>query len=172
MSKFRDISVKAGQSIFDISIQEYGKPEGILLIIEDNNLNVDADLIAGQTLKIQDAPDFTNIVVETINNDDKATTKVVAEFGQSLWDLAVQSYGNIESIMLLIEDNNLKKLADTPVLHGDKLVIRKKPDIKDKSTMKYFVSRNLKVNTGDTSSATGQRGGIGYMRIGSNFKVS
>ena len=172
MSTFRDIKVKPGQSIVDLSIQEYGNPEGMLLIIKDNDFNAETDLIAGQTLKIQDSPDFANIVVETINNSGNATSNVVAEFGQSLWDLAVQNYGSIENIMILIQDNNLKKLADTPVLTGDKFLIHTKASVKEKSVMKYFLSRKIKVNTGDTSSVSDKRDGIGYMRVGSNFKVS
>lgn len=52
------IPVEAGQDIYDIAIQEYGNPQAVFILMEDNPVqipNLDADLSEGMTLTIREA---------------------------------------------------------------------------------------------------------------------
>ncbi|HSW64988.1 MAG TPA: hypothetical protein VLH56_17000 [Dissulfurispiraceae bacterium] len=46
------ITVKTGQTAFDIALQEYGHPEGVLWLSDDNNLD-GLQLASGQELIIR-----------------------------------------------------------------------------------------------------------------------
>jgi len=49
----RTITVRDGQSIYDIAMQYYGDTSAALKVVQDNNLtNLNAQLFGGQTLQI------------------------------------------------------------------------------------------------------------------------
>ena len=48
------VKVEEGQTIFDFALYYYGCFEGFELIMEDNDLSLDADIIPGQNLFIRD----------------------------------------------------------------------------------------------------------------------
>lgn len=56
MASFKDVIVKHNQSLYDISIQEFGSVEGVFWLLEDNEtLYSPVDIIeAGDVLKIRD----------------------------------------------------------------------------------------------------------------------
>jgi len=47
------ITVKTGQTAFDIALQEYGHPQGVLWLSEDNNLDA-LEVTPGQELLLRD----------------------------------------------------------------------------------------------------------------------
>lgn len=167
-----EVATLDGQSYIDVVMAEYGDITGLQYMLSDNGVAVDADPSAGEKLVIRDGVRSTSEYSTKKLVQVLDTYQILIEGGQSIWDVAIQAYGSIEAITLLASDNSLKKLADTPILAGDKLTIQVNPEIEDKATMRYFAKKRLKVNTGDTASSAGERGGIGYMRIGGNFKVS
>lgn len=57
MRSMRTIKVKLFQSLFDISVQEYGTAEGITTIALANDIGITDELQAGTELKI---PDYEN----------------------------------------------------------------------------------------------------------------
>jgi hypothetical protein len=48
---------------------------------------------------------------------------IVAKYGQSLFDIALEYYGNIQGVFWLVEDNELNGITDN-VFDGDLLLIR------------------------------------------------
>ena len=53
----RELAVREGQNIFDISVQEYGSEEGVFKLLEDNNDidSLDHVFTFGDTVLIDDA---------------------------------------------------------------------------------------------------------------------
>ena len=83
MQDFKKITVKEGQGLFDIAIQEYGNMAAVFLIIEDNVMveKVDSNVYAGQLLLIRkddpmkdvataDALSQSGVSVSSITDDD------------------------------------------------------------------------------------------------------
>lgn len=91
---------------------------------------------------------------------------IVAERDQSYWDLAIQEYGSIDQIFLLFVDNKNFATMNTVPNPGEKVTIRVDFD-GNKSLMAFFRGK-IKVATGYVLSGIG----IGYMKIGSTFKVN
>jgi hypothetical protein len=48
---------------------------------------------------------------------------ITAKYGQSLFDIALEYYGNIQGVFWLVEDNELNGITDN-VFEGDPLLIR------------------------------------------------
>lgn len=49
---YKTVIVEQGQNLFDIAVQEYGGIEGVVHLIQDNGLDVNARLEPGQELKV------------------------------------------------------------------------------------------------------------------------
>lgn len=50
----KTITVKEGQTLEDIAIQYYGCFEGVITLMQDNDLALDSPLYVGRALEIQD----------------------------------------------------------------------------------------------------------------------
>lgn len=63
----KTVIVNSGQTLEDISLQEYGCIDGVVTLLQDNGLGMDDDLYPGQPVLIrQPVPQFTD------NNRDVA----------------------------------------------------------------------------------------------------
>lgn len=103
----KTIKVKDGQSIYDIAVQEYGELDAVWFLIDDNRLDMEKDLVPGRVLNIRDGYK-PNKVLTFRPTTSKATQPVlIVKDNQSLYDIAVQQYGDLSGILLLIEDNGL-----------------------------------------------------------------
>jgi hypothetical protein len=73
---------------------------------------------------------------------------IEVSLGQTLWDIAVQEYGSLDGVMLLVEDNieQLNMGFDTDVVPGMLLKIRSKPA--DKETKQVIEEQKKILNTG------------------------
>ena len=89
---------------------------------------------------------------------------IKVKHNQSLADIAIQEYGSIEGLFLIVEDNpTLNGITDN-VFFDDELLIRDKAI---NSQMKNYLA------TETIATVKGARGeGIGYMRIGTDFIVN
>jgi hypothetical protein len=63
----RQIIVEDGQSLLDITIQEYGKADAIKYLVEDNDIEFDSTLAPGQKLNIRET-------------DNSLADKAIADF--------------------------------------------------------------------------------------------
>ncbi len=89
---------------------------------------------------------------------------IEVKHNQSLLDISIQEYGNIEGVFWIVEDNNLNGITDN-VYPGYKLNIR---DSVINSISKQFLSNKETIAT-----VNGARGtGIGYMILEQDFIVN
>lgn len=49
--------------------------------------------------------------------------KCTVQYGQSMWDIAIQEYGHVDGVFLLVKDNPNYSITDVPV-PGEELLIR------------------------------------------------
>lgn len=70
--------------------------------------------------------------------------EITVNFGQSLFDIAVQEYGGTEGVWWLIEDNNLS--LDAKVKSGNKLLIR---DSFIDINYRYFANNSVLINNSE-----------------------
>jgi len=69
------------------------------------------------------------------------------EEGQTIFDIAIQEYGDVMMIWILLDDN-LATITDlnTDLVPGAELNIRKEPVVNDKELMNYFRNQQIFVN--------------------------
>ena len=72
------------------------------------------------------------------------------EEGQTIWDIAVQEYGDVMMAWTILEDNPVA-LTDlnTDLIPGSWLKIRKEPVEDDKELMNHFRNNQIYVNCKD-----------------------
>jgi len=95
------------------------------------------------------------------------TVKVL--HNQSLLDLAIQHTGSVTNAFAIAVANNIS--VSSFLIAGTELLI---PDVmKDEDILNFYNSKQIKPATGTVKTPLPiERGGIGYMQIGSTFKVS
>lgn len=87
---------------------------------------------------------------------------IIVKLNQSLFDIALQEYGDVQGVFFLVDDNGLNSI-DANVYEGDELQVR--DEVIDKETKEYLEDHEL-------ATVDNVRGkGIGYMRIEKTFKV-
>lgn len=158
MAKLKTISIKAGQSLFDIALQEYGNPEGVILLLQANpglsladELQPNSQLIIWSqeavsfitdVLKVEPyASNIQNLLIEwasliphTSSTGGGTTTELSAGFG-----IDINNF--IASI-------NLDDLHDSPAITKDDIIIFIHPD--ESGTNRYrkiALSEALKLQT-------------------------
>lgn len=88
------------------------------------------------------------------------------EQGQCLIDVTLAGCGDLESIFSLAQLNGISITDD--VEFGSEIAT---PAVPQPGIVNYYLQRNYKPATGFTPDQI-EKGGIGYMQIGANFKVS
>ena len=75
----KTITVQAGQSLWDISLQELGSIEGIFDVADANNINdITGDLIPGSLLTIDDSKIINQEIVDYYKNKEIQPSSNVA----------------------------------------------------------------------------------------------
>ncbi len=93
--------------------------------------------------------------------------KVVALHNQTLLDISIQHTGTVENCFKIAVANGLS--VSDEITPGQELKIPS--DVKiDKEILNYYKAKELQPAT--KGKEISQQGGIGYMQIGSTFKVS
>jgi len=141
------ITVKDGQTIYDVAIQYYGSINQLQLLFDDNELDNDSVLYSGQILYIQD--NFINEITKYFETKSVNSSDNIKEFkslenekpvihtryeykdpyqynewtveeGQTVYDITTMFYGSPENINILFDDN--KGLDYNSILYsGQKL---------------------------------------------------
>jgi len=83
--------------------------------------------------------------------------------GQTIFDLAIQEYGDPSAVFKLMADNpgKLPDLEADPQA-GDTFQVREEPEVANKDVMNYFRTSNIHVNTGTVET---HNTGLGYIKI-------
>jgi hypothetical protein len=165
----KTINVIEDQNIFDIALQEYGDTRGVVFILADNPdtiPNLDTELTAGMEIIIGDRKVEKEEIKGTVKEESSLFYEVVTE-GQNIYDLAVQCYGGLEGVFMLMEDNPdlLRGLNDSiPV--GSQIKIDQEKAV-NKDVLKYFKKSGIRVNNTNDSGE-----GVGYWRVEQDNIVS
>ena len=88
---------------------------------------------------------------------------------QELIDIAMQELGDVERVFELCLLNNLSLTA---VLNADDIILVPDFDQDKKRIVTQFSHKSLAPASGDDMVLLVESGGIGFMQIGNNFKVS
>lgn len=76
------ITIEDGQSLIDAAIQEYGDARGIILLIQDNEVNLADDLVAGSTLQVRLGPETGEVPsVARMNYFRERRIRVITDSG-------------------------------------------------------------------------------------------
>lgn len=162
---------KEGQNAWDLALSAYGSIEGVFDIILDNSMDFLTDPISGQEIRCQEGIRYTPFKEVSLSYETlRETYNITVEEGQNIWDLAVQEYGSIDQVFLLLKLNQLLNSLNSVPLSRDVLTILSNPKVEDNKSLSYFRGKR-KVNTGG-SPFVKEPGGIGYMRVQGNFIVS
>lgn len=156
------------QSIIDLTIEAYGNMEGYFdLLVSNPAIGLDTTLMPGTQLTVVDVPANPIEYAEKNRFTENPIDVITVDYHQSIIDLIVQETGSIEGLFPFIQYNgiglNTKPIVGTP--------LRMKANmIADSAVQRYFKRNKLKVNTSSTNPTL--FGGIGSMKIGTDFVVS
>ena len=95
--------------------------------------------------------------------------QVTTESGQSVLDVCVQEYGTLESLFQFHQDNGLNEFPAV-LMPGQVVTIDSNYESPDQLAVK-LLQLNKPASAKSIVSYT-RPGGIGYMQIGTDFKVS
>ena len=99
--------------------------------------------------------------------------KAIVLHNQSLLDVAIQHTGDVSNAFLIAKENSLA--VSDYIVAGYELIIPNGVAF-NRDILNYYNSKKIKPATDITDAGTGDTpeklGGIGYMEIGRNFKVS
>ena len=76
------MTVKENQNIIDVCLQNYGSLESLFDLANDNSLSLNADLVVGQELTIDDALVLEEKAEEIVAFYSQNRTVVVTGFGE------------------------------------------------------------------------------------------
>lgn len=74
---------------------------------------------------------------------------VKIEEGQTIWDIAIQEYGDVLMAWAILEDNATLTDLNDDLAPGTELKIRQAPTVQDKELMNYFRTNKIYVNNQD-----------------------
>ena len=125
-----NVQVKLGQSIYDLMLATYGSLELTYKLIQENSnitsLDFDFDANPNEIIEY----DNTYVVVIPVQLKRNAIIVEVSEGSistvdrQTLFDLCLMSYGNLENLYKLIVDNSISTV-DEVNLNGRVLIFEK-----------------------------------------------
>lgn len=169
MIKTFTIQARYEQSVWDVAIQEHGSIELALNVMSDNSLTPNSELVSGQELSIRETSTVASalMVSETPAVEPRLYTRQ-AEDEQSIWDMAVQEYGDIQGVLHVMADNDLT--PNSELVSGQNMHLRRVPETANHKIMDEFRRKGVRVVCG--RGIVQKRGGIGYMQIGYDFIVS
>lgn len=107
----REYASNYGESIFEVAVKTYGSSEYIFKLIEDNPSvfeNLGSLTITGQVIIWDDAYKISSagLVAVPVVND----AVIVGQWGQSLYDVCLQTYGSLNNLFVLMRDNEISNL--------------------------------------------------------------
>ena len=148
-----NVQVKLGQSIYDLMLATYGLLELTYKLIQENanitSLDFDFDANPNETIEY----DNTFVVSVPAQLDRSSTVTEVTEASintvdrQTLFDLCLMSYGNLENLYKLIADNSISTV-DEVNLNG-RVITFDKTLISDNIVYNWINKYGVVMCTGD-----------------------
>lgn len=159
------LTLKWDTNVLELSNQQYGTVQGAFAILAlnpeyslDDTLPQGAKIVVDETLKPEK-------FFETIQAKPVITPKLIVVDNQGLFDLCMQYYGTLDALFLAQSDFGLDTIDRDPVKG---FVLNKKPTPMAQRIVNYYQRKGIIVAT----QGNAKKGGIGFMRIGTDFIVS
>lgn len=150
-----NLNVQLGQNIFDILLSTYGSPELTYKLISENPFidNIDFDFDANPNEQI--SWDITYVIVKPaeLNRPSKIVSNpfvtIVSHNGQTLFDLVLMSYGNIENLYKMILENSISTVNEVN-LSGERITFDSTL-VNDTLFYNWLVKYKIVINTGEST---------------------
>jgi uncharacterized ubiquitin-like protein YukD len=158
--------VNDGENIFDAALATYGTLELVYKIVLDNpqleSIDTDLPSLPGLSLVYDDTVLLPEVQGELKIQLPPDKNEYVIQEGQSLFDLALMVYGNVEKVFQIVQDN----IEDIPSINQSVLAgISMNFDslLNDNLVLtKYLVKNGLTINTSDPKVNPGSGFSIGF----------
>ncbi len=135
-----------GQSLIDVTVSQYGDMEAFFDLLVDNGINdINADIDGSQSFLIDSSKKVVSkfkteiAAVQVIDN-----TKLIVADGQSLFDVTIQEYGDVEAFFDLLINNEIVDVNGF-LKAGQELNINQNSVLNPFKT--YFKKNKKRVNT-------------------------
>ena len=131
------------EDLFTICLQTYGRVDYLFKLMNDNNVNDINSSINNNSVVFFDKNYIISNPILITKNVTNPTTDYLVKSNQTIFDLALQLYGNINQIFEIINDNNSNgALLDS--LNGNVINFTGP----DNSTTNNFIKNNIVITTG------------------------
>lgn len=159
LSAQKEVIVREGQSLTDLAIEHYGDVSYLFQLLEDNpQLQApDTEAMPGDLLlinrKLSDQKpniDFQYISLVSIQKEPEFRQTEVYE-GQSVLDMALQEYGDIEAALDLLTETNTDDIGSWSLTEPGSTISIRKNRVYDADVTTYYQNRNIRINTGTKS---------------------
>ncbi len=164
-----EYNIQDGETIFDVAIATYGSLEQVYKLIQENpvieNINSPLDLVSHPGLSLL----YDESFVSPETQEERKVPEVVqpqeqyeTSEGQSIFDLALNMYGDLESVYSIIKENtSVISYINANIPAGSKLVYKKGNS--DNYTLKdYLDQNNIIINTSYPVLNTGSGFSFGF----------
>ena len=112
--------INDGQNIFDVAIST-GNINNLFIILNENEINVDSELTAGQEIVIPSTSNnIENFIISSFQNLQQVTNYII-KTGQTIFDLTLQFFGDIEQLFKFNFDNSFD--ISTILISGQNFII-------------------------------------------------
>ena len=135
-----EAKVKQGQNIFDMALLAYNDASMVYDLIQEND-NIENILTDVVGLDVVYTP-VKIIKFEAVSNAKKINNVVTIKAEQTIFDLSLQHYGDVEKVYDLVHDNDFIDSVLSSDIVGETLTLR---DVKNYVTDWYIKNR---VNVG------------------------
>jgi len=164
----KSVIVKDGQTLFDIAMQTLGIVDMVFELAQLNGLGITDELVSGQVIALpllkkeqENFPEPTKSVLPKIGF-------VFAKDGQTLFDISIQALGIVDRVFDLAQLNGL---GVTDRLESGQVITLPEVAYPQLDVVEYFAKPWTPASGGNGANDL-INGGIGYMQIETNFKVS
>lgn len=161
--------VAPGENLFDVVVSKYGSMEALFDVAELNGVGVTGELAPGAMVDCDESITIASGTIKIPTAIAMPYDSDLAEPGQSIFDMTVQLYGDIEGLFDLTEKNGLPLTGE---LKPGTLVKANTPA--DKNMRNILKAQQIKpatiVNAAEAAEITPE--GIGYWAIEIDFIIS
>ena len=160
--------IKDGETIFDVAIATYGSLDQVYKIIQENpdieSIDSELDLVAQPGLSVTFENDFVSPESQEERQlpEVETTNVYTVRDAQSIFDLALTLYGNVERVYQIIQDNqDLIPYLNYYIMPGINIGFdSEKRD--DMVVTDYLIKNNIVISTSNPEVNRGSGFTIGY----------
>lgn len=109
------IVLREGNTIYDALLKTYGLDYAYKLIQENNIPSINSAFLSGEIINYDETFQIPKIpdVAQTSKGISSSIKSLTGKEGQSIYDLALMSYGSFDNILKLIQDSQIDSLNES-----------------------------------------------------------